>query len=149
MMAENWPAFGTRGLFGNVPHRGRLFGDLFSTSPWDAGLRSVARDTYPPMNITGSENAVDVYLFASGLDAESIDVSIRRNLLTVSAERQAPAEEEGSYYRRERFFGSFRRVVTLPEDVDPDQVEARYRNGVLHITVKRSEQAKPRQIEVH
>lgn len=148
-MAETWPAFGTRGLFGDVPRWDRLFGDLFATSPWDAGLRSVARDTYPPMNIAGSDDAVDVYLFAAGLDPDCIDVSIRRNLLTINAERRKPDEDEGNYYRRERFIGSFRRVVTLPEDVDADQVEARYSNGVLHITVKRSEQAKPRHIEVH
>jgi HSP20 family protein len=57
-------------------------------------------------------------------------------------------EEKAEYYRRERFDGDFRRVVALPEDVDPERVEAKYRNGVLHITVRRHESARPRQITV-
>ena len=59
-----------------------------------------------------------------------------------------PVNENVNYYRQERFNGEFRRVIALPDDVDPDRVEARYRDGILHITVQRREVAKPRQIEV-
>jgi len=68
--------------------------------------------------------------------------------LTVSGERQAPVKEEANYYRKERFDGPFRRLITLPDDVDPEQVDARYRDGVLEIHVKRREAKRPRQIEV-
>jgi HSP20 family protein len=57
-------------------------------------------------------------------------------------------EEGADYYRKERFDGAFHRVVNLPDDVDPDQVEAKYRDGVLQITIKRRESSRPRQIEV-
>ena len=57
--------------------------------------------------------------------------------------------EAADYYRRERFEGEFRRVVTLPDDVDPERVEAKYRDGVLQITVQRRESARPRQITVN
>jgi HSP20 family protein len=63
--------------------------------------------------------------------------------------RELPVNEAANYYRRERFNGEFRRVITLPEDADPDRVEARYRDGVLQITVKRKESAKPRQIQLN
>jgi HSP20 family protein len=57
--------------------------------------------------------------------------------------------EKAQYYRRERFDGEFRRVITLPDDVDPERVEAKYRDGVLQITIQRHESARPRQINVN
>jgi HSP20 family protein len=121
---------------------------LYGRWPMPAGIRSVARGTYPPINIGATPEQVDVYLFAAGLDTKTLDISLQQNLLTVSGERQAPVREEANYYRKERFDGPFRRLITLPEDVDPDRVEANYRDGVLEIHIKRREAAKPRQIEV-
>jgi HSP20 family protein len=116
--------------------------------PLPSGIRSVARGTYPPINVGATPEQVDVYVFAAGLDTKTLDISLQQNLLTISGERRAPASEEANYYRKERFDGSFRRIVTLPEDVDPDGVEARYRDGVLEIHIKRREATRPRQIEV-
>ena len=122
--------------------------ELFGRSPWPAGIRAVSRGTYPPINVGSTPEQVDVYLFAAGLDPATIDISIQKNLLTVAGERKAPAEKEASYYRKERYDGAFRRVITLPDDVDPERVEARYRDGVVQIHVQRREAARPRQIEV-
>jgi HSP20 family protein len=91
---------------------------------------------------------VDVFMFAAGLDPKTLDISIQKNLLSVAGERKAPVEKDVDYYRKERFDGAFRRVITLPDDVDPEQVDAHYRDGVLQIHVKRRETARPRQIEV-
>ena len=122
--------------------------ELFGRWPLPAGIRSVARGTYPPINVGSTPEKVDIYLFAAGLDPKGLDISIQQNLLTVSGERRLPVNDNVNYYRQERFNGEFRRAITLPEDVDPDRVEARYRDGVLHLTVPRREMAKPRQIEV-
>ena len=116
--------------------------------PWPAGIRSVARGTYPQINVGATAEQVDVYLFAAGLDPATIDISIQQNLLTVAGERKAPVEKEVDYYRKERFDGAFRRVITLPDDVDSERVEARYRDGVLQIHVQRREATQPRQITV-
>jgi len=121
---------------------------LFGRGSWPAGIRSVAQGTYPPVNIGTTADQVDVYLFAAGLDAGSLDISLQQNLLTISGERKAPVREGADYYRKERFDGSFRRLVTLPDDVDPEQVEAKYRDGILQIHVKRQAASRPRQIEV-
>lgn len=121
---------------------------LLGRGPWPTGIRSVTRGTYPPVNVGSTSEEVDMYLFAAGLDPKSLDISIQQNLLTVSGERTTVAGEDGNYYRKERFAGPFRRVVTLPDDVDPDRVEAVYRDGVLRIRVPRRESARPRQIEV-
>jgi HSP20 family protein len=101
------------------------------------------------MNFSGTTpDQVDVYVFAAGLDTKLLDISLQQNLLTISGERKAPAMEDVNYYRKERYDGSFRRLVTLPDDVDPEQVEAQYRDGILQIHLKRREASRPRQIEV-
>ena len=53
------------------------------------------------------------------------------------------------YYRQERFGGEFRRVMSLPEDVDPDRVQAKYADGIVQISIERRESARPRQIQIH
>lgn len=135
-------------LFDQFFRRGVDLNDFFGGTPWDSGVRSSPWSTYPPVNVGDSQEQVDVYVFAAGVDPDSLDVSLRQNLLTISGERKRE-ETDKNFYRRERSMGRFQRVITLPEDVDPDKVAAHYRNGVLHVTVNRRESAKPRQIEVH
>lgn len=114
----------------------------------DAGIRSVARDTFPPVNAGVTADQVDVYLFAPGLDPKQIEVTVQNSLLTVSGERNVQVSDQVAFYRRERHSGPFRRVVTLPEDVDPDKVNAVYRDGILHIMVQRRESTRPRRVEI-
>ena len=113
------------------------------------GIRAVRRGTFPPVNVGSTADRVDVYLFAAGLDPKTLDISIQQNLLTVAGNRKVPVNADADYYRQERFDGDFRRVIALPDDVDPDRVLAKYRDGVLHITVQRRESVRPRQVEVH
>ena len=122
--------------------------ELYGRRRFPAGIRSVARGTYPPINVGATPEQVDVYLFAAGLDPKTLDMSIQQHLLTIAGERKSPPQEDADYYRRERFDGAFRRLITLPDDVDPDQIEAHYRDGVLQIHIKRSEASRKRQIEV-
>jgi HSP20 family protein len=136
------------GLFDELRRLQDDMENLYGRWPMPVGIRSVARGTYPPINIGATSEQVDVYLFAAGLDPKTLEISLQQNLLTVSGERQAPVTEGANYYRKERFDGPFRRLITLPEDVDPDRVEAHYRDGVLEIHIKRREAARPRQIEV-
>jgi HSP20 family protein len=91
---------------------------------------------------------VDVYLFVAGADPEKIEVSVQQNLLSVSGGRPVTVEPDAQYYRRERFDGDFHRVIALPDDADPDRVDARYRDGILHITIQRRQAVKPRQVQI-
>lgn len=136
-------------LFDEFRQLERDIEQLFGAGGWPSGIRSVARGTYPPINIGSTAEQVDVYVLAAGLDPKSLDVSIQQNLLTVAGERRLDREEGATYHRRERFEGAFRRVLSLPDDVDPTRVEANYRDGVLHIAIKRRESARPRQITVN
>lgn len=137
-----------RGIFDELWRAQEEIERLLGRSSWPTGIRSVARGTFPPMNVGATTESVDVYVFAAGIDPKSLDLTIQQNVLTVSGRRTVPESEKASYYRRERFGGEFRRVVGLPDDVDPDRVEAKYRDGVLHIRVPRREAVKPRQIQV-
>ena len=121
---------------------------LFGRGRRPSGIRSVASGSWPAINVGATGDRVSIYLFAAGVNADSLDISIQQNLLTVAGERNAPVAEGHEYYRKERYDGDFRRIITLPEDVDPEQVEAHYRDGVLQIDVGRREVSKPRPIKV-
>ncbi len=140
------PGFDTS-IFDDLLRVQREMESLFS-GPMATGIRSMAVN-FPPVNVGTTPEAVDVYVFAPGVDPTSLDISIQNNVLTISGERRVIREEGASYYRKERFDGEFRRVMTLPEDVDPDRVDATYTDGVLHIHVERKESSKPRQIQVN
>ena len=136
------------GLFDDLRRMEQELEDLFGPRGWSAGIRSVARGAYPPINVGATPERVDVYLFAAGLDPKALDISIQQNLLTVAGERKVEIPDKVQYYRQERFSGAFRRVISLPDDVDPDRVDASYLDGVLRISIKRREASRPRQIEV-
>jgi HSP20 family protein len=139
-------------LLGEFQRLQREVDELFSPGWGLTSIRAVASGAFPSINIGVRPESVEVYAFAPGLDMQKLDLSIQRNLLTISGERkiqELPAENGAGYYLRERFNGAFRRVVSLPEDADPDQVKAQYENGILTVTIGKQEAAKPRQIQVN
>jgi HSP20 family protein len=118
-------------------------------TPWAGGIRSLPPGTFPAVNVASSADTVTVYLFAPGIDARSLEISLQQNVLSVGGRREASPASNATYYRNERFEGPFRRVIALPEDIDPDKVEASYREGIVEIRVQRRESSRPRQIEIH
>jgi HSP20 family protein len=122
----------------------RLFDSYGLGSSWPAFAAA-----YPPVNVW--EDADNVYAEAElpGMDLGDLEIYVTGgDQLTIKGERKQPALEKGVWLRQERAFGSFARVLTLPADVDPDKVEARFNSGVLTITMPKSEEAKPRKIAV-
>ncbi len=118
--------------------------------PWNipAAIRSLPRGSFPAVNVGQTAERVDVYLFAPGIDPKSLDISLQQNLLTISGQRALKVEDSVDYYRQERFSGEFRRVISLPEDVDPDRVQAKYADGIVQISIERRESSRPRQIQI-
>jgi len=123
--------------------------ELFGSWGSPLGIRSLPRGSFPTVNVGQTPERVDVYLFAPGIDPKSLEISIQQNLLTVSGKRELREEGQANFYRQERFTGEFRRVISLPEDVDPERVQAKYVDGIVQIEVQRRESARPRQIEIH
>ncbi len=111
-------------------------------------VRGPARG-YPALNVGSTPRSLELFVFAPGLDPATIDVQIEKGVLTVAGERKpAQLPEKSTRFLDERFAGRFRRVVTLPDDADPNAVEAVYRDGVLRLTIARPEAAQPRRITV-
>lgn len=120
---------------------------LFDYAP---SIRGLGRGGYPALNVGSTPTAVEVTAFAPGMDPAGVEVSIDRGVLTISGERKprASGDEKTTVHMDERFSGRFRRVVNLPEDIDPTAVNADYRDGVLHVSIARRAAAQPRRIEV-
>jgi HSP20 family protein len=135
-----------RDVFAEMDRLQREMLQAFDISP---SIRGLARGGYPAVNVGATPKSIELYTFAPGIDPATLDVQIEKGVLTIAGERKAiPAPEKASVHIDERFAGRFRRVVTLPDDVDPNTVEARYRDGVLHISVARKEAAQPRRIAI-
>jgi HSP20 family protein len=116
-----------------------------------ANIRA-SRGAFPAVNLGTSPESIEVLAFAPGVDPKALQITIDKGLLVIAGERKGDARQrsEGdTVYAQERFTGSFRRVVSLPEDADPTKVEARFRDGMLHISVSKRESSKPRQITVN
>ena len=139
-----------RDLFAEVDRLQRQMQQAFELSP---SIRGFARGGFPALNVAGTPDSVEVYAFAPGLDPEQIHVQVEKGVLSISGERQndlPPEEDERwSVHVSERYSGRFHRVVTLADDLDSSEVQARYRDGVLHVSIKRREAAKPRRITVN
>jgi HSP20 family protein len=85
-----------------------------------------------------------------GMKREQIEVSLHEGTLSISGERKGESKQEGAeVYRAERFFGRFQRTVTLPAPVSPEKVKAQYKDGLLTITLPKTEEAKPKRIDVN
>lgn len=110
---------------------------------------SVTRFWTPRLNLSETEDAYEVSVDLPGLTADAVNVELRHGDLWITGERSSETEEKGrTWHRIERYSGQFRRAVRLGDDVDPDRVNAEYRDGVLHITVQKTEVARTKRIEV-
>lgn len=116
-----------------------------------SSIRADRFGTFPQINIGVTDESIEIVVFAPGIDATALDVSIDKGMLTISGERRSTQPDTGSetrIYAQERFVGAFRRIVELPDSADPDKVRARYVNGCLSISVGRRESSKPRAITI-
>lgn len=122
---------------------------VFDVFGGPAGLRSMPTGTFPAINVYDAGDKLVVTAETPGVDAGDIDLSVVENSLTLSGKRNGgPENKDGRYYRRERFSGQFSRTITLAEKVDPNNVTARFRNGVLTVELAKSREAKPRSIQI-
>jgi HSP20 family protein len=117
-----------------------------------SSIRAAGAASFPVMNVGATPDAVEIMAFAPGIDPSQLEVTVDRGLLVLAGQRKSAVPEAGdatSVYAQERFAGAFRRVVSLPDDADPQRVDASYRDGILRITVAKRESSKPRRIEVN
>ena len=100
------------------------------------------------MDAVRRDGEIELRFDLPGIDTESINVTVDRGVLTVSAERAEEHADAGKPFIRERVMGSFTRRIRLSDSVDAEKISAGYDGGVLRVTVPLVEQAQPRKIEV-
>ncbi|MBL8526393.1 MAG: Hsp20/alpha crystallin family protein [Burkholderiales bacterium] len=138
----------SRDLFAELDRLQREMQQALDVSP---SIRGFGRGGFPALNVGGTPQSVEIYAFAPGLDPASLNVNMDRGVLTISGERKAElpiSDEKAAIHVNERFAGRFSRVVSLSDDLDANAVSADYRDGVLHVSIKRRESAQPRRITV-
>jgi HSP20 family protein len=137
-----------RDVFAELDRLQREMQEAYDLSP---SIRGLGRGGFPALNVGGTPQSVEIYAFAPGLDPAKMEVNLDRGVLTIAGERPAnlpSGDDETALHINERFGGRFRRVLSLSNDVDPNGVSANYRDGVLHISIKRHESAQPRRITI-
>ena len=121
---------------------------LFDFS-WPSRESSLLSGWSPVLDVFEEKDEFFVVCELPGMKKEDIDISLREGVLTVSGERKREHEvKEGETFRSERYFGKFQRSITLPHPVDATKVRATYKDGILAVTLPKSEEAKPKQISV-
>ncbi|MDM0115967.1 Hsp20/alpha crystallin family protein [Variovorax sp. J22R133] len=143
-----------RDMFAEMDRLQREMQQALDLSPT---IRGFGRGGFPALNVGGTPQTVEVYAFAPGLDPDSLDVTLDRGLLTIAGTRASSLpdtrrsdddDSQAAVHINERFAGEFRRLITLPDDADPEAVDAKYRNGVVQVTVQRRASAQPRRIAI-
>lgn len=103
----------------------------------------------PSLEFKEDDNQFLLHLDIPGMERKDLDISVTGNMLTVKGERKEEENKKGKgYFYSERRYGNFQRSVELPAEVDADKVAAAYKDGVLELTLPKSEKAKPKQIKV-
>lgn len=154
-MANAYFDFGRSNLATDFEKLRREMDSLFNTGLARSNIRGTD-STYPRVAIGETKEDVRIYAFAAGLEPQSLDITLQGNILSISASRKDVYEDKQQNesspkivkYRKESFSGSFDRVITLPESIDPNAVDAKYENGVLAITINKRPEVKPKKIEI-
>jgi HSP20 family protein len=124
----------------------KLFEDFFGR----AGFPSITEGGWlPAVDVHETKKDVFVILDLPAVNPKEVSISIVDNRLTIKGERKKEEEtKEENYYKSERLYGTFQRVVQLPAEVVGDKAKATYKDGVLKITVPKSQKAVPKEIKV-
>lgn len=129
--------FRNRDMFPSVFH------DFFDRDLFDLTNTSFMNSTLPAVNIHESKNEYLVEVAAPGMNKEDFKIELENNFLVISSEKEEKKEEEGKEYTRKEFsYQSFKRSFSLPKTIEDSKIQARYKDGVLKITLPKKEEAK-------
>jgi len=122
---------------------------LFDSSLRRFGAGQVDGVFVPAIDVAEEKDSFLVKADLPGLSKDDVSVTLQDNYLTVKGEKKHETEtKEANYYRRERVAGSFSRTIELPSTVDAKKIDAQFKDGVLQLRLPKTEEAKPKQIEI-
>jgi HSP20 family protein len=146
----NFPSTGWQNPLAEMERMVQQMDLLTKTMFGRPGMRLFPSRVFPAVNITEDKDNYFVRAELPGIKTDEIDLQVNGRNLAISGERKIQFKGENvKYHRREREPGKFSRVIGLPGDIDPDQVDAKMVNGVLTVKISKSETAKPKQITVN
>jgi len=123
--------------------------DRFFEGSMDPSYLSDEKMFIPAFDITESEKEYKVVAELPGMDEKDLDVTLTDGILTVKGEKKQETEDKGeTYHRIERRYGSFQRNFRIPDHVVVDEIEATYKDGVLKLTIPKSEEIGMKKIEI-
>jgi HSP20 family protein len=126
----------------------RIFEEAFPRTSSKEGEFALA-DWRPAVDTYEEDNNIVIKAELPGIKKENVAIDIKDNVLTLKGERSEETEvKEENYYRKERSYGKFHRAFTLPDAVDPNKIEASYKDGVLKITIPKAEATASKKIEI-
>ncbi len=131
-----------------------FFRDFGGGRTWSAGeMKSLLHGGFlkPSVNVGGTDTEYSITVEIPGVDEKDVSVEVHDNTLTISGEKRHEVEDkQRDFYRIERSYGSFRRVLTLPDDADQERINATFRKGVLTLSIpkKAVAAAAVKQIEI-
>jgi HSP20 family protein len=140
----------TPNLFG-LQRLNRILDEAFAGLPFpDQGGNILTASWVPPTDVSEDANSIRISMELAGVNPDDVRISLENNVLTVRGEKQQEEEEsDDRVHRIERIYGMFQRTFVLPNTVDPERIEARYENGVLTVSIPKTERARPREIPVN
>lgn len=121
---------------------------IFNATNRPLGLRSVPRGTFPAINIYDQGDETVLFAEIPGVNPDDLELTVLEDTVTLKGKRADESNTADRIYRRERVAGEFTRTLTLPDSVNPDKVQARYKNGVLRVTLEKAEPAKAKKIKI-
>ncbi|NOY45099.1 MAG: Hsp20/alpha crystallin family protein [Deltaproteobacteria bacterium] len=128
----------------------RIFEGVLPSRGWALEfMPGVSARRYPRVNVAEQDDQFIVEALAPGVDPETLDVTVKDNLVTLSGEKKAPeGVKPDAFHRNERSAGRFVRTVELPAEVDAGNVKAVYADGILQVVLPKAEEARPRKIAI-
>ena len=136
------------GLFG-LQRLNRILDEAFGASGFPEQGSVITSTLFAPTDVSEDQNALQISMELPGVRSEDVRLSLENNILTIRGEKRQEVDENNErVHRFERVYGVFERTFALPNTVDPDQIEARFENGVLLVRIPKAERARPREIPV-
>jgi len=131
------------------------FFDDFLSRRWprlmDWNMPTLQEISFPRVDILDHDNDIEVQAALPGVKKEDLEVSVTNQTITIRSctKEEKKTEEKGKYFRREISRGEFQRTLSLPDNVDGDKAKASFKDGILKVTVPKTEKSKRKSIEIH